>query len=344
MTGRISEDVDIGTPGGTELVPVVISGTNKRSTLNAIKSWIVGSLTKSSVGLSSVDNTSDAGKPISTATATALALKEALANKNAVNGYAGLDGSGLLLASVLPAMAISSINVVASQAAMLALTAEQGDVAIRSDLNKTFALSTNSSSTLPDWKELLTPTDVVQSVAGLTGAISASALKAALTLVKSDVGLGSVPNTDATNMSNAAAGVLVAARGGTGTSNGVRQTIGGTSGAATVGAGQTRYVGTALIDAAAASVYVPVSMAGVFKNLNVVSAGSPGVGETYTATFQKTLTSTALTCQIPSGFNAAADTTNSVSFAAGDRFSLKIVLSSGAAATNILWSVEFVPS
>lgn len=93
-----------------------------------------------------------------------------------------LDGSGKLDTSILPSLAIAEVNVVASQSAMLALTAQRGDLAIRTDLNKTFALSTDSPSTLADWKELLTPTDAVLSVAGLTGAISASALKTALSL------------------------------------------------------------------------------------------------------------------------------------------------------------------
>jgi hypothetical protein len=91
-----------------------------------------------------------------------------------------LDGSGLLSTSVLPPLAITDVSIVASQSAMLALTAQKGDVAIRSDLNKSFVLSTNSPSTLADWKELLTPTDTVLSVAGLTGAISASSLLAAI--------------------------------------------------------------------------------------------------------------------------------------------------------------------
>lgn len=93
-----------------------------------------------------------------------------------------LDGDGLLDTSVLPAVAIIDVFAVANQAAMLALTAQQGDVAIRSDLNKSFVLATNSPSTLADWKELLTPTDAVLAVAGLTGSISASALKAALSI------------------------------------------------------------------------------------------------------------------------------------------------------------------
>lgn len=106
-----------------------------------------------------------------------------------------LDGGGLLDTSILPAIAITDVFTVASQAAMLALTAQRGDIAIRSDLNKSFALATNSPGTLADWKELLTPTDVVLAVAGLTGTISAAALKAALALAKADVGLGNVDNT-----------------------------------------------------------------------------------------------------------------------------------------------------
>ena len=98
-----------------------------------------------------------------------------------------LDGSGKLDTSILPAIAITDVFTVASQAAMLALSAEKGDIAIRSDLNKCFALSTNSPGTLADWKELLTPIDTVLAVAGLTGSISASALKAALAIAAGDV-------------------------------------------------------------------------------------------------------------------------------------------------------------
>lgn len=83
-----------------------------------------------------------------------------------------LDGSGKLDTSILPAIAVTDVFVVASQSAMLALTAEKGDIAIRSDLNKSFALSTNSPSTLADWKELLTSTDAVLSVNGKTGSVT----------------------------------------------------------------------------------------------------------------------------------------------------------------------------
>jgi hypothetical protein len=122
--------------------------------------------------------------------------KQAVSAKGNANGYASLDASGKVPNAQLPALAITDVYTVASQAAMLALsTAEQGDVAIRTDLNKSFILSTSSYSTLADWKELLTPTDAVLSVAGLTGAVSAGSLKTALSLTKSDVGLSNVDNT-----------------------------------------------------------------------------------------------------------------------------------------------------
>ncbi len=77
--------------------------------------------------------------------------------------------------SDLPAIAITDTFVVASQAAMLALSAaERGDVAVRSDLNKSFILKGDDPATLGDWQELLTPTDAVLSVDGRTGVVSLS--------------------------------------------------------------------------------------------------------------------------------------------------------------------------
>jgi hypothetical protein len=57
---------------------------------------------------------------------------------------------------------------------MLALAADQGDLAIRTDLNKSFVLAAEPASTIANWLELLTPTDAVLSVAGRTGAVTIS--------------------------------------------------------------------------------------------------------------------------------------------------------------------------
>ncbi len=111
---------------------------------------------------------------------------EKFAEKGKPNGYAGLDKDGKIPTEQLPPITITETYVVNTQAAMLALSAQVGDVAIRTDLSKSFILQNEPASTLANWQELLTPTDAVQSVAGKTGVV---------TLTKSDVGLGSVDNT-----------------------------------------------------------------------------------------------------------------------------------------------------
>lgn len=88
------------------------------------------------------------------------------------NGVATLDGSGLIPEGQLPALAITDTFEVASQAAMLALTAQRGDVAVRSDINKSFILKATPASTLANWVELRTPTDAVLSVNGFVGAVT----------------------------------------------------------------------------------------------------------------------------------------------------------------------------
>ncbi|WP_421288134.1 glycine-rich domain-containing protein [Aeromonas veronii] len=94
------------------------------------------------------------------------------AQKGAANGVATLDGSGKVPVNQIPATAITDTFVVNTQAAMLALTAEVGDIAVRTDLNKSFILRVAGAATLANWQELLTPTDSVQSVDGMTGAVT----------------------------------------------------------------------------------------------------------------------------------------------------------------------------
>jgi len=70
-----------------------------------------------------------------------------------------LDSGGKLGSGVMPAIAITNVYVVTDQTEMLALTAQRGDVAVRTDQSKSYILSTESPSTLADWKELLSPTN-----------------------------------------------------------------------------------------------------------------------------------------------------------------------------------------
>lgn len=76
------------------------------------------------------------------------------------------------LTGTAPALLVTDVYTVASQVAQLALTAQEGDIAIRTDLNKSYAHNGGSAGTMADWSELLTPTDAVLSFNGRTGAIT----------------------------------------------------------------------------------------------------------------------------------------------------------------------------
>jgi hypothetical protein len=103
----------------------------------------------------------------------------------ATSGSASDITTGTLPSSVMPPLAINDVFTVVSQAAMLALTAQRGDVAIRTDVARSFILSTDSPATLADWKQITAGGDVV-SVAGRTGSV---------VLTATDVGLANVNNT-----------------------------------------------------------------------------------------------------------------------------------------------------
>lgn len=83
-----------------------------------------------------------------------------------------LGVNGKLNDSIIPSLAITDSKVCASQAEMTGwATADIGDVAIRTDINKTFILNQKPASTISNWVELKTPTDVVTSVNGKVGII-----------------------------------------------------------------------------------------------------------------------------------------------------------------------------
>lgn len=102
----------------------------------------------------------------------ALDLKQALSERNQPNGYAGLGADGKIDQLLLPGIAITSRHVVSSEAAMLALAVQEGDLAIRTDVNETFVMGPGSPAVLANWQKLLSPTANVTSVAGKTGAVS----------------------------------------------------------------------------------------------------------------------------------------------------------------------------
>lgn len=82
--------------------------------------------------------------------------------------------AGKLDPNVLPDLAISNATVVADEPAMLALTAEVGDLAIRSDTSETYVLAGADPTVLANWIKLLFPADVL-SVNGETGVVTINA-------------------------------------------------------------------------------------------------------------------------------------------------------------------------
>ena len=79
--------------------------------------------------------------------------------------------TGTLPTSVLPPLAIADVFVVASDAAMLALTVHKGDICVRTDLSVTYINFTGNNTSDSDWLLLSTPIDNVLSVNGFTGTV-----------------------------------------------------------------------------------------------------------------------------------------------------------------------------
>ncbi len=144
-----------------------------------LASGVVASLGKADSAVQPAALTSGlAGKADASAVTTALAGKAPLVN-------------GLIPNENIPALALTSVTVVASRAAMLALTPSQvqpGDVAADTSTGATrgsYMLAGTDPSDFANWVAFTTPTDVVASVAGKTGVVVLSA---------ADVGLDKVTN------------------------------------------------------------------------------------------------------------------------------------------------------
>jgi hypothetical protein len=90
------------------------------------------------------------------------------------SGVLILDGSGKVPTAALPPLAINKIDVVADQAARLALTSERGDMAIQTDNGRTYVLSTDSPSTNADWKEVLAAGQITSVNGTTSGAVTIS--------------------------------------------------------------------------------------------------------------------------------------------------------------------------
>lgn len=122
------------------------------------------------------------------------------------------------------------------------------------------------------------------------------------------------------------------------------QVICGSSFGTAITAGQTKYIALGLSSSAYGTPFI-IPVDGVISNLSVVSANSPGSGETYTCTIMINNVAQTVTCQIAAPYNVAEDNTHSCSVTAGQRVALRWVSSAGAASTGTnLFGFKFTPS
>ena len=175
------------------------SAHGQTATGRALVTAVSTAAARTAIGLGNVDNTSDANKPVSTATQTALDGKQSTAEKGSANGYASLDSGGKLPQAQLPAIAITEyLGTAADQAAMLALSGQKGDWCIRTDTSAVWIITGTDPTLLGSWTAVSYPASPVTSVAGRTGDVTISA---------GDVsGLGTAATTAASDYATAAQG------------------------------------------------------------------------------------------------------------------------------------------
>lgn len=129
--------------------------------------------TSGQVAATTSDLPEGANRYFTDARADARADARIATQKGQPSGLASLGADGKVVVAQLPAIAITETFVVGSQAAQLALTAQEGDVAVRTDLSKSYIKNSGTAGTMADWTELLSPSGgSVLSVNARTGAVA----------------------------------------------------------------------------------------------------------------------------------------------------------------------------
>lgn len=117
-------------------------------------------------------------RPLTDAEFALLAGAIQSSEKGAANGVATLDGAGKVPSSQLPPLSLTDVSVVGSQAAQLALTAQEGDVAVRTDQQgEAYVHNGGSTGTMADWTSISGPAGSagVTTFNGRTGTVSPQA-------------------------------------------------------------------------------------------------------------------------------------------------------------------------
>jgi hypothetical protein len=118
------------------------------------------------------------------------------AEEGLAGGYAPLDAQGKIPTQFLPPLAVTDTFVVASQAEMLSLTAQTGDVAIRTDNGRTYILGVEPASVLANWQEVVAAGQV-QSVNAKTGVVTLTAADVAAVAKAGDTMAGTLASQGA---------------------------------------------------------------------------------------------------------------------------------------------------
>jgi len=102
----------------------------------------------------------------------------------------------------------------------------------------------------------------------------------------------------------------------------------------------TRYFRPGTASVSANEIFFKVTRACVMKNLSVNARVAPGTGKTDVFTVRKEAADTSLTASLSGTNTYVLDSTHSVAFAAGDRFSLKLVGGANTAEQDVVVTVE----
>jgi hypothetical protein len=192
-------------PSGTVVGTTDTQTLTNKTLTNPVITGLTG-LTKSDVGLANVDNTSDANKPVSTATQTQLNLKEDKSNKGIANGYASLDASTKVPMSQIPDALVGASQYQGTwNAATNTPAIPAAAIGNKGWYYVVATAGTTNINGINSWAvgdQIISNGTVWQKIVNVSAVTSVNTYTGAVVLTKADVGLGNVDNTsDATKNS-----------------------------------------------------------------------------------------------------------------------------------------------